>query len=243
MALLRELTLVGEGSKDYERRDGMITEAFQIEDTDGNITTISANQDPFVVNGLGYAIENADAAERLWEMYETWGRKNESDLVESREVYGDFQLTIRSEQPEYQADRFTKNALFLLELEYIGAQEEIQIYHGEPLAMIDFETEDGKSILGTCVLDVGIYDILKKGEPYQVALYGEELATELKWAEELKVYLTEDEVPEYIERDAVENGSLKPGKYRAVAYVNFSVEGEDREESYNLKLPVEFDVR
>ncbi len=67
--LLCQLVLIGEGTDDYVGREGLIVEGFQIEKEDGVKITISPSQDPFVMNGKGYVIENADAAKMLAEMY------------------------------------------------------------------------------------------------------------------------------------------------------------------------------
>ncbi len=249
LALLRDIVIVGTGTKDYEGLVGGIpTEAFQIEDTEGNVITISANDDPFVVNGKGYCIENTDKAEKLEELYYLWGRWDMEEPVENQEIYEDeFRLTLRSEHPWYQRSRFTKNALFTLELEYIGEEEEIQIWHGDPLAMIDIETEDGRCLWGFVSYQVKKASVLKKGEPYRLEINGETLGKWLKWLEEEGGFsFSNGELSEGYAgaEDVLENGSLKPGDYHAVAYVEFSTDdNQETERDWNLKLSLDFGIR
>lgn len=68
--LLCQLSVVGEGTEDYIGREGLITEAFLIEKEDGSKISMSANRDPFIIDGKGYVIENEELAEQLADMYQ-----------------------------------------------------------------------------------------------------------------------------------------------------------------------------
>lgn len=68
--LLCRITIAGTGTKDYIGRAGLITEAFLIEKEDGTKITISASQDPFVMDKKGYVIEDEQMAGKLSEIYQ-----------------------------------------------------------------------------------------------------------------------------------------------------------------------------
>lgn len=68
--VLCQITIAGKGTEDYIRREGLITDAFRIEKADGTKITISASQDPFVMDGKGYVIEDEQLAGKLSEMYQ-----------------------------------------------------------------------------------------------------------------------------------------------------------------------------
>ena len=245
LSLLREFVLVGKGTKDYEGREGLITEAFSIEMEDGMTYTISAVDDPFILNGKGYAVENEDAAERLAEIYLELAQEDMPEPVEVSEIYNDeFKVTITSAQSWYQVDRFTKNALFTLQLEYIGDEEEVTVFHADPLASIDIHTEDGRYVFGGILETVLMRTTLKKGEPYQVELNAEKLGERLKSLEQLGgAVLVDGEVAEGYAGDVFENGSLIRGRYKAVAWLNFDTDMDSLENQYDLKLPVDFEIR
>ena len=245
LSLLREFVLVGKGTKDYKGREGLITEAFSIEMEDGTTYTISAVDDPFILNGKGYVVENEDAAEKLAEIYLELAQEDMPEPVEVSEVYNDeFKVTITSAQSWYQADRFTKNALFTLQLEYIGDEEEVTVFHGDPLGQIDIHTEDGRCVFGGFINEVLIRTTLKKGEPYQVELSAEKLGNLLKRVEELGgAAFSDGELEEGYAGDVFENGSLIRGKYKAAAWLSFDTDMDSLENQYDLKLSVDFEIR
>ena len=245
LSLLREFVLVGKGTKDYEGREGLITEAFSIEMEDGMTYTISAVDDPFILNGKGYAVENEDAAERLAEIYLELAQEDMPEPVEVSEIYNDeFKVTITSAQSWYQVDRFTKNALFTLQLEYIGDEEEVTVFHADPLASIDIHTEDGRYVFGGILETVLMRTTLKKGEPYQVELSAEKLGNLLKRVEELGgAAFSDGELEEGYAGDVFENGSLIRGRYKAVAWLNFDTDMDSLENQYDLELSVDFEIR
>ena len=175
-------------------------------------------------------------------------KEEPAEPVEESTLIGeDFQLTIRSERSWYKEKQFLDDVQFTLELEYIGDEEEVTIWHADPLAFIGISTQEGEY-----VFDVGVWNmvraktVLKKGEPYQVELKGDELGELLKILEEAGgAAFSDGELEEGYTGDVFKNGSLIKGKYQAVAYVLFYYASEEmqEEEEYHLTLPVNFEIR
>ncbi len=177
------------------------------------------------------------------EKIEDFGEKMENFEKETiepsgkSEIYGkDFLVSLTSMQSYYHAENLDEKACFLLQLEYIGEEPEITVFHSKPLGCIGIDTEEGKTVIDYMRESMETRTVLKKGEPYLVKMNGEELSLHL---EAMELSQIEDEG---YDLSVIEDGKLKAGNYQVTGDIEFALE-ENAAEHAEYKVILDFQVR
>ncbi|GAA0182039.1 hypothetical protein SH2C18_44850 [Clostridium sediminicola] len=128
----------------------------------------------------------------------------------------DFKLTISTAKNVYNMDDlFTTNPLDITAtVRYLGNEDEITIYHGEPIVAISLRHKNGKLQLGTDILDIGCSSVIKSKKEY---------------------LFSQDYVNDYYKE-----GLIK-GDYVAVAYIKIVLD-EEFKNKINFSSEVPFSI-
>ena len=144
--------------------------------------------------------------------------QTEAEPLETRvSVRGDFKITLSSMQSVYQSG---ENPELELLVEYIGEGDEVTIYRGDPIGIIEIKTPDGDMATktpdgepaGYIIHDILMTDVIRKSEPVSI-----------KWNADLFA-------------------ELEKGDYIAEAYVSFGTD-EKLNDSIECTLELPFSIQ
>lgn len=132
--------------------------------------------------------------------------------VKSVMTVNDFKITLSTEKAEYTSEELEgKEAPFAyrLELEYVGEEESVKLWHGGSIGIISLLNPEGEYIIWGVIDSIGKYSVLEKDTALTIA----------EWDGRPEI----EEIKE-----------MKPGVYMVKAGVNFYV-GEDFKDKEHLE--------